>query len=124
MGELESFKINSGRPAGYQGCGPNNIYNSSLAPLFKLAKLKELDTEYTCTGGTLDGIEGLKSIESFQVHGNYIAGTIPATIAELTNVQVLKLGRNPLTGTVPAVTTLKKTRAVQLQLLRTHWPIP
>jgi hypothetical protein len=79
-----------------------------LAPLFKLAKLKELDTEYCCTGGTLEGIEGLKSIESFQVHGNYISGTIPEAIGQLTSVQTLKLGRNPITGTVPPVTTLKK----------------
>jgi len=106
--ELEMFKISSARPDGYQGCGPNDIKNSSVAPLFKLAKLKELNTEYTCTGGTLEGIGGLRSIESLQLHGNYISGTIPEDINQLTEVQVLKLGRNPISGSVPAVTELKK----------------
>lgn len=124
LSELESFVMRCKRPVGYKGCGVNNFHNSSLAPLSKLSKLKDLDVEYTCTGGSLDGIEGLKSIESFQVHGNYISGTIPETIGELTNIQTLKLGRNPITGTLPAITTLKKVVQFNCNFCALHGQFP
>jgi len=105
--ELETFDVSGGRPADYQGCTGTNLFNSSMAPLFGLTKLKNIDVEYTCIGGTLEGIRELKAIESFQVHGNYISGTIPQEIDELTNVVILKLGRNPITGTLPLFKNLK-----------------
>jgi len=85
-----------------------NLFNSSMAPLLGLAKLRNVNMEYTCLGGTLAGMHGMKAIESFQVHGNFISGTIPQEIDTLTNLVILKLGRNPITGTLPLFKNLKK----------------
>lgn len=106
--ELVKFHLKGSRPDNYKGCPKMNFKNSSLRPLYNLSKVTTVDAEYACIGGTLEGVHGMKAMESFQVHGNYISGTIPAAIGELTNVVILKLGRNPITGTLPAITTLKK----------------
>jgi hypothetical protein len=106
--ELVRFHLKGSRPANYHGCRSMNFKNSSLSPLYNLPKVTIVDAEYACFGGTLEGVHGMKALESFQVHGNYISGTIPAAIGELTNIVTLKLGRNPITGTLPAITTLKK----------------
>jgi len=106
--ELETFDVSGGRPDNYQGCGKNNLYNSSLEHVFGLTKLRDVNVEYACLGGTLEGIGSMRAIESFQAHGNFITGTIPQEINQLVNVVILKLGRNPITGTLPLFTDLKK----------------
>ena len=57
--------------------------------------------QYTCLGGTLEGFSKLTALTSLQLHGNYITGSIPADLGALTEVRILKLGRNPISGTLP-----------------------
>ncbi len=87
--DLSGLILNSARPAGYSGCGSNNLRNGSIpASIRQLTRLVELDLEYTCTAGTLDALGGgtLTSLENLSLHGNYISGTIPAALDALTNL--------------------------------------
>jgi hypothetical protein len=122
--ELETLHLQGSRPANYQGCSTMNFKNSSMSPLYNLQKLKDLDFEYSCIAGTLDGVNGMKAMQSFQVHGNYISGTIPKEIGELTDLVTLKMGRNPITGTLPAITTLKKVVQFNCNFCALHGEFP
>ena len=43
-----------------------------------------------------------------EIHGNYISGTLPPAMDYLDSLVEHKLGRNPISGTVPAFTRPKK----------------
>lgn len=122
--ELAMFDVSGGRPDNYQGCVGTNLHNSSLSPLFGLAKLTNVNVEYACVGGSLEGVGAMKAIQSFQVHGNFISGTIPQEIDELTNVVILKLGRNPITGTLPLFKNLKRVVQFNCNFCALHGEFP
>eukprot|EP01084_Bolivina_argentea_P142069 249600_1 len=108
--ELESFDIHSSRPIDYRGCNGTNLQNSSLPETFyNLTKLTDINIEYVCLSGIIsDNIANLKNLVSLQNHGNYIYGTIPMALDKCTNLEILKLGRNPINGTIPAFKNLHK----------------
>lgn len=100
--ELTTLDLDGGRPADYYGCGGNNFQNSTLpAAFFSMSKLSDVNLEYTCSAGTLDGFGSMTQMTSLQIHGNYFNGTVPKSLGNLKKVTILKLGRNPLTGTLP-----------------------
>jgi hypothetical protein len=73
--------------------------NSIPEALYTLKKLSDLNLEYTCTAGKLSkNIGNLKEMVSLQLHGNFIAGTIPQEVEGMSKVQTFKLGRNPISG--------------------------
>jgi hypothetical protein len=113
--ELQSLDLNGGRPADYGSgggklCVGNDFKNASIpAGLYTLAKLRNLNLEYTCTGGTLPAAIGqLRSMVNISLHGNYIGGTIPAAMDQLSELMTFKLGRNPFTGGFPDMRKLSK----------------
>lgn len=109
--ELETFNLEGSRPADYKGCTGNDFGRTSLpASFFGLDKLSNVDLEYSCLGGELDGFSNLTAITSLQLHGNFISGSIPAQFEALQQVEILKLGRNPISGTLPV---LKLPKAIQ-----------
>eukprot|EP00039_Didymoeca_costata_P028979 m.22765 g.22765 ORF g.22765 m.22765 type:complete len:351 (-) comp7435_c0_seq1:53-1105(-) len=96
------FHLNGDRPANYQGCSSTDFKNTSLPQdFFLLTELTDVDLEYSCLGGTLEGFGTLTKLVSLQLHGNYITGTIPMELNNLKDVEILKLGRNPITGELP-----------------------
>lgn len=71
------------RPADYVGCSKDGTnFNRAAVPagLFGLAKLEQLNLEYSCSGGRLDGFGNLTRLTSLQLHGNYFSGTIPTEL--------------------------------------------
>jgi hypothetical protein len=47
-------------------------------------------------------IGGLKKMQDFALHGNYISGTISQYMDNMAGMRAFKLGRNPIIGTLAA----------------------
>ena len=47
-------------------------------------------------------------MQTLELHGNYIGGTIPQEVEGMKDILTFKLGRNPLGGTLPLVKTFSK----------------
>ena len=114
--ELETLILSGGRPANYKGCVGNDLQNSSL-PLsfYKMIKLQVVNLEYVCLGGRLeDMFHNMTGLTQLSLHGNYISGTVPKSLNYCTNLEILKLGRNPINGSFPLTYLSSLTKAVQM----------
>jgi hypothetical protein len=88
LSELTKFDLDGGRPTDYVGCGDTDLGKTALpASFFTLSKLTDLNLEYTCLGGTLDGFAKLTKLTSLQIHGNFISGGIPQEMEQLKDVR-------------------------------------
>jgi len=125
LSELRVLNLNGGRPPNYGsagtrmcGGGPppagnlkgNDFHNSSIPKaVYGLKKLQSINLEYTCTGGTLlPDIGGLTAMVNLSIHGNFIHGSIPQELDNLSELMTFKLGRNPFTGGFPDMRKLSK----------------
>ena len=115
LSELRVLNLNGGRPPTYGSggaaiCFGNDLGNSSIpSSLYTLTKLQSINLEYTCTGGTLStDIGNLRNMVNLSLHGNYIHGTIPQALDQLSDLMTFKLGRNPFTGGFPDMRKLHK----------------
>lgn len=108
--ELKTLNVKGGRPAGYYGCNDSNVHYTGIPDTFyNLVKLTDIDAEYMCLGGPISPLIGnLVNLVSIQIHGNFLNGTIPLEFNKLTELQVFKLGRNPLSGPFPNLSQCKK----------------
>jgi len=108
--ELRTINIKGGRPADYYGCNDSNVHSTGIPDSFySLTKLTDIDAEYMCLGGGISPLIGnLVNLVSIQIHGNYLNGTIPLEFNKLTSLQIFKLGRNPLTGSFPNLSSCTK----------------
>jgi Leucine-rich repeat (LRR) protein len=62
----------------------------------------------------LEGVSRLPSLTALLVGGNRLSGTFPAFLTTLTNLEVLSLHYNAMTGPVPSLSLLTKLSALQL----------
>jgi len=123
--QLETLDLSGGRPANYIGCSGNDFKNSSLPKsLFTLTGLTQVNLEYTCTGGTLEGFGNLAKLTNLSLHGNYISGSMPVDLGNLKDIVILKLGRNPITGQLPHYTTFSKVVQFNCNFCALSGPFP
>ena len=108
---LTELSITGSRPDNYYGCVDTDLHNTSLPDSFyNLKNIESIDMEYTCLGGYVSDLMGENwlNLKSLQIHGNYLRGTIPSNLDNCHDLEVLKLGRNPISGTIPVYKNLKK----------------
>lgn len=99
---LQNFTISGNRPPSYHGCVNTDLRHSSLPDTFwTLTELRHTAWEYSCMEGTIpDAVSNLRNLVEASWHTNHLHGTIPLALDNLP-LQILKLGRNPLTGSLP-----------------------
>lgn len=88
--ELTSLNLNGSRPESYTGCAEQNLHGTGFPESFwKLIRLRDLNAEYCCLGGTLSPRIGqLKELRTLALHSNYIHGPIPQTVSALTRAAI------------------------------------
>ena len=106
---LESLQLDGDRPASYAGCSSTDLQYSALPPSFyTLSRLQVFSAEDACLGGTLadgaTGVGALAALTNFSIHQNRVGGPFPSGFNSAAGMRVLKLDRNPITGSVPLFT--------------------
>ena len=106
---LTSLMLDGAQPPSYAGCSSTNLQYSALPPSFYALKhLQVFTAENACLGGTLAdgdaGVGALTALTTFSIHQNRVSGPFPFGFNRAPGLQVLKLDRNPINGTVPRFT--------------------
>ena len=109
MSHLTSLVLDGAQPSSYSGCSSTNLQYSALPPTFyTLKRLQVFTIEDACLGGTLidgdAGLGALTALTTFSIHQNRVSGPFPFGFNNAPGLQVLKLDRNPITGSVPLFT--------------------
>lgn len=110
ISELTELRLEGSRPPSYHGCVDTDLGKTPLPEgFYRLSKLRDLNLEYTCLGGSLaDDFGSFPHMLSLQLHGNFLTGKIPQSIDKMSKLEVFKLGRNPLSGGFPDMRKLTK----------------
>ena len=83
--------------------GDNNIQGTLPADLVLLSDhLTRINLGGALSGSIPSEYGDLSRLQSFQLNGNTLSGQIPATFQKLTSLQNLELNKNNLTGTIDA----------------------
>lgn len=112
LSRLAVLSVDGARPASYAGCTSTDLQYSALPPSFyTLAQLQVFTAEDACLGGTLldgagygAGVGSLTALTTFSIHQNRVTGPFPGGFNNARGMQVLKLDRNPINGSVPLFT--------------------
>ena len=105
LSHLETLTLDGTQPASYAGCIDTDFsYSDFPASFWMLSKLSTFSAENSCLGGTLidgpSGVGNLTQLTEFSIHQNRVGGPFPASFDAAIGLQVLKLDRNPINGTV------------------------
>lgn len=105
LSELVTLTLDGTQPATYAGCVDTDFsYSDFPASFWMLSKLSTFSAENSCLGGTLrdgpSGVGNLTRLTEFSIHQNRVSGPFPASFDSASGLQVLKLDRNPINGTV------------------------
>eukprot|EP01084_Bolivina_argentea_P142066 249597_1 len=108
---LEEFNLTGTHPDTYWGCANTNLHNTSLPDSFyNLKNINNVALDWNCLGGILSNKMGQNwpNLRYLQLHGNWFYGTIPQNLDNCRELEILKFGRNPISGTIPVYKNLKK----------------
>jgi hypothetical protein len=107
--KLSSLQLDGTQPSSYAGCVDTDFsYSAFPSSFWSLTEMSVFLAENACLGGTLlDGPAGVASwakLTQFSIHQNRVSGSFPSGFNNAGGLQVLKLDRNPINGTVPLFT--------------------
>jgi len=90
---------------------PDNDLSGTLPSSLKnLGKVQRLQLTRNRLGGTIPSLTGMSTLTVLGLGRNWLTGTLPADIGGLTKLNTLGVERNRLSGTIPAslssITTL------------------
>lgn len=107
--KLKTLQLDGTQPSSYSGCTDSDFSYSDFPDSFwSMTDMETFSAENACLGGTLrDGPAGLgswRALKEFSIHQNRVSGPFPFGFNNATQLQVLKLDRNPISGTVPLFT--------------------
>ena len=101
-----------------------NQLTGTISSLANLSGLKRLHLNDNQLSGPLPSIAGLSLLEDFTAQNNQFTGQLPATLNQLSNLTVLSLTGNRLTGSVPNFSNMSKLEWVQLDRNQLTGTIP
>jgi hypothetical protein len=107
--KLKTLQLDGTQPPSYSGCVDSNFSYSDFPDSFwSLPEMETFSAENACLGGTLRdgpaGVGGWRALKEFSIHQNRVSGPFPFGFNNASQLQVLKLDRNPISGTVPLFT--------------------
>ena len=108
LSKLESLVFDGTRPTSYAGCSDTDFgYSDFPSSFWSLSELTTFSAENACLGGELvdgaSGVGNLTKLVEFSIHQNKVGGRFPAAFDSAPGLQILKLDRNPINGTVREV---------------------
>jgi hypothetical protein len=92
----------------------SNNLEGSVPSLAKLTNLQNIDVHYNFLGGTLPDIAS-PTMDYISFAGNKFTGTIPSSWSTLSNIKVLGLANNQLSGTTEIIADFPKLLVVFLR---------